>query len=184
MRVHVPCAALGLTLAAAVPGAHAQTVYNEPYYPQPVVVAPATTAVVAPTPPLRTVHTVTTTTTTRAVRRPLAHRRVAVTRHAYVPGRAARATTTTTTIVATAPAPYDTGPIYNVAAPPATVEPYDTEPHYDTVAEPPGPASIPADAAAAGVPIRVVPAYRYVYQEDRILVIDPNTGIAVEAIPR
>ena len=29
-----------------------------------------------------------------------------------------------------------------------------------------------------------VPAYRYVYQDDRILVIDPNTGIAIQAIPR
>jgi hypothetical protein len=38
---------------------------------------------------------------------------------------------------------------------------------------------------AAAVPVgSAVPAYRYVYQDDRILVIDSNTGIAVEAIPR
>jgi hypothetical protein len=29
-----------------------------------------------------------------------------------------------------------------------------------------------------------VPAYRYVYQPDRILVIEPATGIAVQALPR
>ena len=30
----------------------------------------------------------------------------------------------------------------------------------------------------------VVPLYRYVYEPDRILVIDPYTNIAVQAIPR
>ncbi len=30
----------------------------------------------------------------------------------------------------------------------------------------------------------VVPAYRYVYEPDRILVIDPYTNVAVRAIPR
>jgi hypothetical protein len=29
-----------------------------------------------------------------------------------------------------------------------------------------------------------MPAYRYVYEADRILVIDPYTNIAVQAIPR
>jgi hypothetical protein len=29
-----------------------------------------------------------------------------------------------------------------------------------------------------------MPAYRYVYEPDRILVIDPVTGIAVQALPR
>jgi hypothetical protein len=29
-----------------------------------------------------------------------------------------------------------------------------------------------------------VPAYRYVYEPDRILVVDPYTNIAVQAIPR
>jgi hypothetical protein len=186
MRIHVPCTALGLTLAAAAPAAHAQTVLDtaQPVVAlQPVVVAPAATAVVTPPPQLRTVRIVTTTTTTRAVqRRPLARRQVTVTRHAYVAGRVAPATTTTTTTVATAstPAPYVSGPLYDVAAPPATVEPYGTEPLYDT-----GPAIIPAATAPAVAPVgSAVPAYRYVYQPDRILVIDPNTGIAVQAIPR
>jgi hypothetical protein len=29
-----------------------------------------------------------------------------------------------------------------------------------------------------------IPGYRYVYEPDRILVIDPYTNIAVQAIPR
>jgi hypothetical protein len=35
--------------------------------------------------------------------------------------------------------------------------------------------------AAVGGPVAT---YRYVYQPDRILVIDPYTNIAVQAIPR
>src|SRR5579863_2407819 len=185
-RVAVPCTALGLTIAAAISAAHAQTIYDSAQTviaPPPVVVAPPAAAVIAP-PPLRTVRTVTTTTTTHPVR----HRAIA--RHPYVTGRAVPATTTTTTTVATTlvPAPYVTPPLYD-AAPPPTVEPYDTVPLYDAedadVAPAPGPAIIPATAAAVVVPVAPgAPAYRYVYQDDRILVIDPNTGIAVEAIPR
>jgi hypothetical protein len=29
-----------------------------------------------------------------------------------------------------------------------------------------------------------MPAYQYVYQPDRILVVDPMTGIAMQALPR
>ena len=188
MRIHVPCTAFGVTLAAAIPVAHAQTVYDAAetvVAPQPVVVAPPAAAIVAP-PAVRTVRTVTTTTAAHPVRRPVARRQVAVRRHTYV----APATTTTSTTVATmvpAPAPYVGGPLYGAVAspPPPAVEPYDTEPLYDTVAEPAAPAIIPADTAPGAVPVGpAVPAYQYVYQDDRILVIDPNTGIAVEAIPR
>lgn len=187
MRGHVPCTALGLTLAAAFPAAHAQTVYDAAQTvvaPQPVVVAPAGAAIVAP--PLRAVRTVTTTTTTHPARHSVVHRRVAVVRRSYVRGRVAPATTTTTTTVATtlAPAPYASGSLYDAGMPPPPprVEPYDTGPLYDVDAEMgPGPAIIPAAAVPVG---SAVPAYRYVYQDDRILVIDPNTGIAVEAIPR
>jgi len=190
-RVAVPCTALGLTIAAAISAAHAQTIYDSAQTviaPPPVVVAPPAAAVIAP-PPLRTVRTVTTTTTTHPVRH-VAVRHRAIARHPYVTGRAVPATTTTTTTVATTlvPAPYVTPPLYD-AAPPPTVEPYDTVPLYDAedadVAPAPGPAIIPATAAAVVVPVAPgAPAYRYVYQDDRILVIDPNTGIAVEAIPR
>jgi hypothetical protein len=30
----------------------------------------------------------------------------------------------------------------------------------------------------------MLPSYRYVYEPDRILVIDPATGIAIQALPR
>jgi hypothetical protein len=75
--------------------------------------------------------------------------------------------TTKRTVTTTTPAP--------VAGNPQPL--YDRAPLYDTVAPPP--ATI--DDAVVGT---TIPAYRYVYEPDRILVIDPNTGIAVQALPR
>jgi hypothetical protein len=60
-----------------------------------------------------------------------------------------------------------------VAAP--AVATVNSGPLYDVVAP------APAAPVVAGAP---VPFYRYVYEPDRILVIDPATGIAVQAIPR
>jgi hypothetical protein len=60
------------------------------------------------------------------------------------------------------PAPYATGP----------------RPLYDEVVSTP-------DATAPVAPAyNETYTYRYVYQPDRILVIDPNTGVAIQAIPR
>lgn len=59
------------------------------------------------------------------------------------------------TVVAPAAATVTAGPLYDVVAP-----------------------SAPVTAGTA------IPFYRYVYEPDRILVIDPSTGIAVQAIPR
>jgi len=180
--VHVSCTALGLTLAAAVPAAHAQAVIDAPQTviaPQPVAVAPSTTTIV--THPARTVRTVTTVRTVR----PAVRRRVTVTRHTYVTDRVIPSTTTTTTTVAAAPA-YGTVAV----APPYVGEPgpYARGPLYDVVtpapAPAPAPAIIPAAAPVAAPVGGAVPFYRYVYEDDRILVIDPNTGIAVQAIPR
>jgi hypothetical protein len=42
----------------------------------------------------------------------------------------------------------------------------------------------PVETAIAVGPTPHMPMYRYVYESDRILVIDPLTGIAVQAIPR
>lgn len=47
----------------------------------------------------------------------------------------------------------------------------------------------PADGRAAAVgpaagPGGPGPAYQYIYQSDRILVVDPVTGIAMQALPR
>jgi hypothetical protein len=66
---------------------------------------------------------------------------------------------------------------------------YDREPLYDTVVETPDPAAVAPIAAPvpAVAPVAVgaaVPAYRYVYEADRILVIDPATNIVVQALPR
>jgi hypothetical protein len=150
MRIHTPCAMLGLLFAAAAPSAHAQTVYTqEPdgtvIAQQPVVTVPAAPVV---TQPAQTVRTVTTVQTER----PVSRRRVVVTRE----------TTVRNSVIPPAPA---------VVAPPvAAVSP---GPLYDVV----------APAAPAG-PGAAVPFYRYEYEPDRILVIDPSTGIAVQAIPR
>ena len=65
-------------------------------------------------------------------------------------------------------------PLYDEVVPaPITNRP---QPLYDTVAAP---------VVAASAPVEARPyIYRYVYQPDRILVIDPATGVAVQSIPR
>jgi hypothetical protein len=149
MRIHIPCATLGFLFAAAVPSAHAQTVYTqEPdgtvIAQQPVVTPPAPVVV---TQPAQTVRTVTTVQTEK----PVSRHRVVVTRQ----------TTVRDSVVPPAP---------TVAAPPVAAA--SSGPLYDVV----GPAAVAPGAA--------VPFYRYEYEPDRILVIDPSTGIAVQAIPR
>jgi hypothetical protein len=83
--------------------------------------------------------------------------------------------TTKRTVITTTPAPVAT-----IAANPQPL--YDQAPLYDTVARPLAPT---IDDAAINASVgTTIPAYRYVYEPDRILVIDPNTGIAVQALPR
>jgi len=99
--------------------------------------------------------------------------------HAFAPRRAATETTTTVTesigpaavppAVAAINQPTYTEVVRSPAAYPA--------PLYDVVT----PTAPPPPAVVAQPPI---PAYRYVYQPDRILVIDANTGVAVQALPR
>jgi hypothetical protein len=55
------------------------------------------------------------------------------------------------------------------------------QPLYDTVA---APAPVVGSAAMVDEGPLAAPAYRYVYEPDRILVIDPSSGIAVQSIPR
>jgi hypothetical protein len=185
MRWQIPCTAVVLTLAASA--AHAQTVIA----PEPAVSAP--TAATAVTRPSRTVRTVTTVRTVR----PATRRRV-VTRRTTVTDRVMPGTTTTVMPAAagTVATTYPAAPLYSYdynsddeyAAP----VPYGGPPVYDTVVQvqtpapvAPAPAVLPAATVAAPVAVgAAVPFYRYVYQPDRILVIDPNTGIAVQAIPR
>ena len=84
--------------------------------------------------------------------------------------------TTKRTVTTTTPAPVAT-----IAANPQPL--YDQSPLYDTVAPPVPPPTVDDTVINASVGT-AIPAYRYVYESDRILVIDPNTGIAVRALPR
>jgi hypothetical protein len=164
MRIHIPCTAAGLALAALAPAAHAETIVTRQIVSQPV-------------------ETVRTVTTTRTVR-PIIHRRVVVTRR----------TTVSEHVVPVAPAPAPVAaayprPVYDVVAPPPAVPAPYARPVYDVVTPAPAVAAPVVDetVVAPAAPVAVgtaVPAYRYVYQPDRILVIDPATGIAVQALPR
>jgi hypothetical protein len=152
----VPSLALGVATLTGGSLAHAQTADT-------IIAAPAGAVVVAQAPieTVETVRTVSTTTPRHAVHHPARSAKTAD-----------RVTTTRTIaqqdIVAVPPvigvAPPIVGPRYYNAVPPA-------------------PVAVPPDAAAV-VPGPPVPAYRYVYEPDRILVIDPYTNIAVQALPR
>ena len=154
MRLPISSAALGLALIAGAPVAHAQTMITS----GPMVTYPAATVVQ-------------TTETVRTVRpgTRFSHRQVVTTRtitRQFVPARTVMARTFATTpqplYDEVTPAPYAAGP----------------RPLYDEVVSAP-------DATAPVAPAyNETYTYRYVYQPDRILVIDPNTGIAIQAIPR
>jgi hypothetical protein len=159
MRIHICCTTLGLALAVAAPAAHAQTVYTQQpdgtvIAQEPVVTMPPPAPVVAQ--PAQTVRTVTTVRTER----PVARHRVVVTRQTTVRDSVVPPAPTVLAppaVAAPAVATVNQGPLYNVVSP------------------------APAVPVVAGAP---VPFYRYIYEPDRILVIDPSTDIAVQAIPR
>jgi hypothetical protein len=190
MRSHVLYSALGLVLVAGPTAAGAQTVIAPDYYSQPAgaVIVPQQLPVTATVPqPAETVQTTETVHTIRHVPAQPAHRQIVTTR-------------AVTRRVAAPPPIYDVAvpavapqPVYDVAVPAAAPQPlYDT-----TVPQPLYDAAVPASfddyysgAAYESAPAVVAPApagpimYRYVYEPDRILVIDPVTNIAVQAIPR
>jgi hypothetical protein len=178
MRVHIPCAALGLTLVAAAPAVAQMS---------PVVTAPAAPTVTE-APSAQTAGVATTTRTTRPVARRAAGRtagrRSVATRRTYASDRAVPAAARpAAAVAAAAPAPdYDYG---DVAPAPAPVVSYGA-PVYDIDQAPVGaPVGVVAPAAGPAVPVApAVPAYQYIYQSDRILVVDPVTGIAMQALPR
>ncbi|MFY9840811.1 MAG: hypothetical protein WAK55_30950 [Xanthobacteraceae bacterium] len=201
MRSHVLYSALGLVLVACPTAAGAQTVIAPDYYGQPAgaVIVPQRLPVTATVPqPAETVQTTQTVHTVRHVPAQPAHRQIVTTRtvtRRVVPAPAAVAAT----VPAAPPPAYDVAvpavapaPVYDVAVPAALHPIYDTtvpQPLYDAAA----PAS--SDDYYSGVaydsaPEVAAPApagpilYRYVYEPDRILVIDPVTNIAVQAIPR
>ena len=148
--------ALGVAVVVGPTVANAQTVISG----QPV-------ETVITQQPVQTVQT--TTETVRTVRpgaRPTVRKRVV--------------TTTRQTVVSqrtVAPQP-----LYDVVPPAPLVARTYAPPLYDTTAPIPTVDDTYVNALApAGA---AIPVYRYVYEPDRILVIDPTTNIAIQAIPR
>lgn len=194
---HLLYSAIGLALVVGSPAAGAQTVIA-PQLGQPVgaVIVPQQSPALAATvtQPTETIQTTEVRTIGRVAAQP-AHRQVVTTRtitRRVVSAPAAVAGTITAT-----PRPlYDTAvpaaipqPLYDVAVPTAVPQPlYDAAApasaddyyyYYSGAAYDAPPAAVVATPVAAG-PM----TYRYVYEPDRILVIDPTTNIAVQAIPR
>src|SRR5580704_13072245 len=157
--------ALGVAVAVGPTAANAQTVISD----QPVE------TVITQQPVQQTVQTTETVRTVRPGARPVVRKRVVTTTRQTVVSQRALAPQPLYDVVPVAPAPvvtrtyapplYDTvaPPLYDTAAPAPTVD--------DTYVN-----ALPASAA--------IPVYRYVYEPDRILVIDPTTNIAIQAIPR
>ena len=175
MRHTVLLPALGIALLAGTSLARAQTVETiVAPAPAPTVIAQDPVVVTEPAPIVETVPVQTTQTvrTERLTRHPM--RRVA----RAPASRSAQpdvVTTTRTTVrqdfAAAPPVAPIAPPAYTevVQGPPAAYP----APLYDYVAPP---------AALAEQP--PLPAYQYVYQPDRILVTDANTGVTVQALPR
>jgi hypothetical protein len=173
MRVPLRSTALGLALAAGASAANAQTVITRPVIDPPLVTVPATAVQ-----PMQTIQTTETTRTVRPAPRNM--RRQIVTTRTVTRQRLVPASTVVARTVTTAPRT-----LYDVAAPGPVVTTSDDDyaPRlYDEVT------TAPAAAPFAGPVVQdqyTTPFfYRYVYEPDRILVIDPNTGVAVQSIPR
>lgn len=163
MRSSISYTALGVALAAGTAVAHAQTVD--------AVIAPQPAAVVTVPAPVATVQTVRTVQTVTTPRRRIVHRdRVTTTR-----------TTVTERVLPATPA-------VAAIAQPTYMDVVDVAPRlYDVVTPAPDalpPVAGPVIPGAAIATQTVLPTYRYVYEPNRILVIDPYTNIAVQAIPR
>jgi nucleoid-associated protein YgaU len=183
MRHTVLFPALGLALLAGTSLAQAQaveTVVTPAAAPtviaqDPVVVPSVVVSEPAPVVETVPVQTTETVRTVRSTTRPV--RRIARAHRAAPRAAATETTTTVTESIGPAPVPPAVAainqPTYTevVRAPAAYPAPL-----YDVV-----PAAAPPPAVVAQP---LTPAYRYVYQPDRILVIDANTGVAVQAIPR
>ncbi len=187
MRNSIWFIALGVALLAGTSVASAQAVETiVTPAPGPAVIAQAPVAVppsgvlLAPAPivtaaPVQTVETVRTVRTTTPVARHHSAR-------ARTADRVTTVRTTTVQQVAVPPAPpaYDElvqgPPLYDVVAPPAPPV---------VATQPLVPAAVPLVGPTAPIVAgTALPLYRYVYEPDRILVIDPVTNIAIQAIPR
>jgi hypothetical protein len=190
MRNCIHCTALGIALVAGTSLAQAQTVLTDQAIvapPAPVIVPPQPLAMPAPAlvvtdaaPPAATAPTQT-VETVRTVRSAPIQR--TVTRRVVRSRSGDRVTITTTRTVVRermAAAPAVTPAVQAIAEPTSeeVVSPYT---NLYNVAMPAAAAAPPIGDMPPGPPVF---AFRYVYEPDRILVIDVNTGIAVQAIPR
>ena len=155
--------ALGLAVAVGPTAANAQTVISD----QPV-------ETVITQQPVQTIQTTETVRTVRPGARPIVRKRVVTTTRQTVVSQRAVAPQPLYDVVPPAPLATRTyaPPLYDTVAPPL----YDTVAPVPTVDDTYVNALPPAGAA--------IPVYRYVYEPDRILVIDPATNIAIQAIPR
>ncbi len=207
MRSHISYTVLSVALVAGAAAANAQTVVTREIVDQPVetvITQQPDSMVVAQQPvltvpgtvvtepvaaaPVETVETVRTVRSTTTSPRPRIVRR-----HVVRSGTVNRVTTTRTTVtkrvvrvraVVAAPAlEAITQPPYTevVEGPAVVASPAYPERLFDAAVPPAAPAVAPVTTFGAGT---AVPTYRYVYEPDRILVIDPYTNIAVQSIPR
>jgi hypothetical protein len=178
MRNSVFIAGLGIALIAASSAARAQTVETVmapavgpavvvqgqvPVPPSGVLLPP--TSAVAVTAPVQTIETVRTVTIAEPRR---VHRRV------VHPRTVDRTRTTTVRPGVVAPGVVAAAPVYD--------EPMRGPRLYDMVTSAPAAPAVGTTTAVAAP--AAMPVYRYVYQPDRILVVDPYTNIPVQVIPR
>jgi hypothetical protein len=177
MSRHVSYAVLAVVLLAGMPAANAQDVIVQPLPPGAVVTRPAATVETVPVETVETVRTV----------RSVGHSGRRAISHHVVRNRPETIVTTTTrrTILGerVVPAPAVVEPLPAAVAEPGYTEMLEAPPAYSpSLYDVTTPPAAVITEPAAGAP--AAPAYRYVYEPDRILVIDPVTGIAVQAIPR
>jgi hypothetical protein len=185
--IAIPLVGLGVALAVGTSVANAQTVETvitpapgaavveqAPLVPSSGVLLPPAPAV-AVTAPVQTVETVRTVQTVEPRLRHVARPRVV--------NRVTTTTRTTVQGVVAAPPAYAPTPTY--AAGPAYDDLRRGPRLYNMVTTPVADPVAPIAPATAAVAAPVAsPTYRYVYEPDRILVIDPYTNVAVQAIPR
>jgi len=202
---HISYTALGIALLAGASAANAQTLIAD--QPGAVIVREQPARTVETVRTARTVEPARSMKSHHVARRASAKVVTTTTTRTIVRDRVVRGPT----VIAPAPATYSdmapapvvadmpySRPLYDVAPGAVLAEPAYSRPLYEpaysrplynvaapVVAPPPfvgaAPAIGAAPAAQSGMPI---PGYRYVYEPDRILVIDPYTNIAVQAIPR
>ena len=202
---HISYTALGIALLAGASAANAQTLIAD--QPGAVIVREQPARTVETVRTVRTVEPARTMKSHHVARRASAKVVTTTTTRTIVRDRVVRGPT----VIAPAPATYSdmapapvvadmpySRPLYDVAPGAVLAEPAYSRPLYEpaysrplynvaapVVAPAPfvgaAPAIGAAPAAQSGMPI---PGYRYVYEPDRILVIDPYTNIAVQAIPR